>query len=149
MRRPSIVAASGCILALGLASGCGIFKSSTSQASWESSSKSSSSPFESSSRSSGGGDASALAEDVRDYSTTYARSGGEDANFQRTVGEIARSYGVFDWEADPTVHRAMGSGFRHAGLDVETATRLGRTVSGADRVRLGWVLAGFEDVGGQ
>jgi hypothetical protein len=135
----------GCMLAAALAAGggCGIFKSSTSQASFESSSRSSSSPFESSSKSSGGA-SSALARDVRDYSASYARAGGDPVAFRRDVGAIARAYGVFDWESDPHVHRAMGHGFQQAGLDVEEARRLGVAVSGRDATRLAWVLTGSE-----
>lgn len=136
-----------CLLAVAaLTSGCGIFKSSTSQASSESSSDSSSSPFRSSSASSGGDSESELAADVRNYSAAFAASRGDEHGFRRTVGQIARSYGVFDWEADPTVHRAMGSGFRQAGLDTEEAMRLGATAGGADQERLAWVLAGYEDI---
>ena len=150
MQRSTISRAGLGVLALAaLTAGCGVFESSTSQASSESSSKSSSSPFKSSSRSSEGNEASALAADVRDYSRAYARTAGNYTNFQRGVGAIARSYGVFDWEGDPDIHRAMGSGFREAGLDVDTATRLGRAVSETDDARLGWVLAGYGDPGPQ
>jgi len=135
----------GCALALALlTTGCGIFKSSTSQASSESSSKSSSSPFRSSSASSGD-DSSELASDVRDYSAVYAASGGDEHGFERTIGRIAAGYGVFDWESDPVVHHAMGSGFRRAGLDATQALRLGSALSGPDQERLAWVLAGYED----
>lgn len=151
MIRAPFRATIGCALALAVAatSGCGIFESSTSQASLESSSQSSSSPFKSSSRSSDGNDSSALARDVRDYSAAYARAGGSVQAFRRDVGAIARAYGVFDWQADPAVHRAMGRGFREAGLDVASAKRLGTTVSGNDPARLAWVMTGYGSAAGE
>jgi hypothetical protein len=131
-----------CVLAVGGGAGCGIFKSSTSQASAESSSKFSSSPFESSSKSSGD-EASPLARDVRVYSASLARAGGDAATLRRDVGSIAEAYGVFDWEGDATVHRAMGRGFHEAGLDPDRARRLGAAVTARDETRLRWVLAGY------
>lgn len=138
-------AACGLFVAAVVGSGCGIFKSSTSQASVESSSRSSSSPFKSSSASSGDEAASALARDVTEHSASWARSGGDLAALQREVGTIAQAYGVVDWEGDPGIHRAMGRGFHAAGLDADRVRRLGTAVSGGDGVRVAWVLAGHAE----
>ena len=81
--------------------GC-IFKSSTSQASFESSSKSSSSPFKwSSDSSSPAGDTpSAYQRDVTDYTAKFAASDGDVPSFQRDLSAIAEGHGVTGYVAN-------------------------------------------------
>jgi hypothetical protein len=96
-----------CVAAVALASGCGIFKSSTSQASSESSSKFSSSSSPSDKE-------SAYQRDIRDYTTAYAAQGGDVDRFRHGVGAIAGDHGVTDWEADAGTLVAIRSGVRNA-----------------------------------
>jgi hypothetical protein len=127
--------------------GCGIFKSTTSQASSESSSKSSKSPFDSSSASSesSGADDSEFQLDVKDSTADYAAQGGDVAAFRREVGTIAEHYGVTDWEAHAQTYVAMGRGLKDAGLQPGSAEALGAQIAGADRTRLAWILAGYRE----
>jgi hypothetical protein len=78
-------------------------------------SKSISSPFKSSSDSSGGSDA-AYRSDVRDYTASYVRSGGEYQAFESKIGSIAAKHGITDWELNNNTYLAIGEGLRKGGL---------------------------------
>jgi Flp pilus assembly protein TadD len=142
MRARSITAVA-CTITL-LVAGAGCFKSSTSQASSESSSKSSSSSSDSS-----GNDKkehAALERDVRDYTASHAGAVRDVAVLQREIGALADEHGVLDWEADVTLHAAIGRGLAEAGIRGDAARELGAAIVGADGERLAWVLAGQEGV---
>jgi hypothetical protein len=133
-----------CAAALIAATSCGVFKSSTSEASSESSSKSSSSPSKSSSGSSEAA-GSEFQQDVTDHTTDYATEGGDLTVFRRDLGTIAEHYGVTDWEAHAETYVAMGRGLKHAGLAPGSAEALGARITDADETRLAWILAGYRE----
>ena len=81
----------------------------------ESLSKSVSSPFKSSSDSSGDSQA-AYRSDIRDYTASYIRSGGDFDAFERQIGNVAAQHGVTDWELDHYTYLAIGQGLRKGGL---------------------------------
>ncbi len=138
--RSSIVAVA--VLAA-LATGCGVFKSSTSQASWESSSDSSSS----SSKSSSDDDASsqALQRDVQTVVAAEAARGADPAGLRRGVGEVAATHGLVDWERSDAVYLAIGRGFSAAGIDRARAETLGRDLAAGRRRAADLVLAGWSE----
>lgn len=144
---PSLALA--CALVPLAGAGCGILKSSTSQASVESSSKSVSSPLRSSSTAVTDGVRAALERDVDDYGAAYARAGVTSAAFLRGVGTIARRHGVLDWEADAGVVRALGRGLRRAGLGPEDTRSLAHTIAGGDATRRAWLLDGYGSDGSE
>jgi hypothetical protein len=110
--------------------GCGVFKSSTSQASSESSSKVSSSCSPS------GDEDSAYQRDIRDYTASYAMTGGTAERFQRDLGALAEEYGGTDWEADPTTLVAVGRGLGRVQVDEERTQELVAAVAHGDlRIR--------------
>jgi hypothetical protein len=129
--------------------GCGIFKSTTSQASSESSSKSSKSPFDSSSASSdsSGADSSEFQHDVKDSTADYVTEGGDLSAFRREIGSNAEHYGVTDWEAHAQTYVAMGRGLKVAGLQPTSAETLAAQITDADQTRLAWILAGYREPG--
>ena len=118
-----------------LTSGC--FKSSTSQASSESSSA-----FSSSCSPSGDGD-SAYERDVRDYAVAHAGANADVERFETDLADLARAYGLSDWQGDRATHIASGRGFADAGLDASTADSLATRLARADRTRTDWLLGGF------
>ncbi len=98
------------ILALLLSAGCAL---STSSRSVSDSSDSS----ESSSRSSTSKERQGrYREDVRTYTAVYLKSGGHVDAFEKQLGELARRYGVTDWESDEATYVGMGEGFSDAGV---------------------------------
>lgn len=122
----------------------GCFKSSTTQASFEGSSKSSAAPFKSSSDSSGSSDKrqAAYHRDVRDYTARFAAAPGDVRVFQRDLSAIAESHGVTDWEHDDVTYFAIGQGLARAGLEGDRFRRLAKEL--ASKRDLAMVKAGYE-----
>ncbi len=143
MTRPVLLGCLWAALLLG-GPGCGVFKSSTSQGSSESSSDSVSSPFRWSSHSSGSSSpAEESARDVRDATESFALRGGDAESFRRDVSRIAESHGVTDWESDPLTYEAIGRGLCRAGVDGADLDRLQRELAGGDGRALAWIESGF------
>ena len=144
------------IVALSLSAGCGVFKSSTTQASVESSSdssaagfRSSSSPFNwSSDSSSPAGDTpSAYQRDVTDYTAKFAASDGDVPSFQRDLSAIAEGHGVTDWEQDDATYLAIGSGLAKAGVTGEHYQLLSVELSNQNQSHLTLVNSGYKAYG--
>ena len=53
---------------------------------------------------------------IRDYAYGYAKAGGDPQAFARGVGALAQRRGIHDGEDDEDTCRAIGEGFRDAGL---------------------------------
>ena len=145
--RFSALVAAAAVVAL--ASGCGSFKSSTSQASSESSSNIVSSPFKWSSKSSksssdgeGAADA-ALRRDVLDAAASLARSSGDGSGFHRDVSRIAGEHGVVDWDADPAVWAAIGRGLERGEPAPERRAALEQVLARAQADRIAWIRSGY------
>ena len=143
-------------LALCLAIGC-FSKSSTTQASFESSSKIASSPFKSSSKSSGGdekkkkdgGDEkqeTSFQRDVRNHTAEFARSAGEPdlESFQRDLSAIAEDHGITNWEQFADTYVAIGWGLADSGLDDWSAQQLATALSDDDISHLTLVQSGYK-----
>jgi len=141
-------------VALSLSAGCGVFKSSTTQASVESSSdssaaafRSSSSPFRWSSDSSSpsGESSSAYQHDVTDYTAKFAASEGNAQSFQRDLSAIAEGHGVTDWEQDDATYLAIGRGLAKAGLSEQRFQDFAAQLSNDGQLAL--VKSGYETYG--
>ncbi len=123
--------------AVGVASLCGCFKSSTLQASFESSSNFSSSC-------SGGGEKeTAYERDIRDYTATYAASVGDAERFRHDLGAIAQDHGIADWEGDRATLMAVGNGLSRARVDAQRTQQLEAAITQGDSGRMGWVRQGY------
>ena len=146
------------LVALCFLAGCGVFKSSTTQASVESSSKSSaassrssSSPFRWSSDSSSpaGNTASAYQHDVADYTAKFAGSEGSVQSFQRDLSAIAEGHGVTNWEQDDDTYLAIGAGLAKAGVTGERYQLLSVELSNQNQNQLSLVNSGYKAYGTQ
>ena len=135
----------------------GCSKSSTTQASFESSSNIASSPFKSSSKSSGGDEKkkkdaddekkeTSYQRDVRIHTAEFARSEGEPdlESFQRDLSAIAEDHGITDWEQFADTYVAIGRGLADSGLDDWSAQRLATAMSNDDIRHLTLVQSGYE-----
>lgn len=151
-----IVAVLTGVVVLGFSAGCGVFKSSTTQASVESSSnssaagfRSSSSPFRWSSDSSSPSDASpsAYQRDVTDYTAKFAASNGEPRSFQRDLSAIAEGHGVTNWERDDATYLAIGRGLAKAGVSERRFQQLAVQLSNANPSQLALLKSGYETYG--
>lgn len=120
----------------------GCFKSLTFQASSESSSDASSSPFKSSSDSSSPDDE--VARDVRDATELWAIRGGDVDALRRDVGQIAREYGVSDWEHHEPTLRAIGRGLRRARLGDDALASIKNELAAGEPQVFAWIEAGYD-----
>ena len=120
-----------------VSTGCGVFKSSTSQASSESSSDSSSSCSPDSD------EKGAFRHDVEQLTAAFVVAGGDVQQFQRDLGAIAETHGVTDWERDDDAYVAIGRGLAQAGVDRARADAFARELSASSRAARVRIAAGY------
>jgi hypothetical protein len=127
----------GMVLVVWGTAGCGVFKSSTSQASSESSSKSSSSCS--------GGDEKkdAYRRDVRDVTARHAATVADASTLERDVGAVAERHGVSDWERDQQTYVGMGQGLARANVTGSELERDVIALSHANARHAAWIRAGY------
>ena len=90
--------------------------------SFSASSKGSSNSSESSSDSSGSSSKSSSPDsaeaqyksDVREYTAAYVKTGGQFDAFQRGIGDLAKKYGITNWEDEPLTYEGIGEGLGEA-----------------------------------
>jgi hypothetical protein len=148
-------------LTLALCFGTGCMKSSTTQGSFESSSKTVSAPFKSSSKSSksssddSGSETtpapaeSAYERDVRQYTASWAATTSDTDGLQRDLARIAAEYGVTDWEQHDETYAAIGRGLGQGAEDREHALQLAVELADQDFHRLDLIRAGYEATNGR
>ena len=91
--------------------GCSISTSSS-----DSSESSSDSSASSSASSSPASKESLYRDDVRDYTAAYVKSGGQIADFNLKVGELAKARGITNWEENMATYEGIGQGLAKAGV---------------------------------
>jgi len=64
-------------------------------------------------------EAGAYVEDVAAATALYASGRNNSEYFLRSIGHIARSHGIVDWERADLTYGAMGRGLRRAGIAEE------------------------------
>jgi hypothetical protein len=132
-----------------LGPGCSISTSpSDSSDSLETSSDSSGSLSDSSGSSSGSSSPeskeAAYRDDVRDYTAAYVKSGGRITDFDKKLGELARSRGITNWEESMATYEGIGRGLGKAGVDgVELDTYV-RNLAGGDPKKVAAIQKGYE-----
>ncbi len=101
-----------------------------------------SSPFTSSSGSSN--PEGAYADEVKDFTASYLKSGGDASQLEHEDGKIAEKRGISDWESNEATYVGMGKGFHKAGLK---QTELdGFKASLADNAQQAeWMQDGYDD----
>lgn len=128
------------LLSIAMLAGCGSLSDSSASIS-RSVSNSISSPFESSSRSSSPGEA--YRNDVRDFTASYIKSGGDPSNLKSEVGSLARKKGVTDWESNENTYLGIGAGLAKAGMSEAELEAYKRTVAGNDQ-QAQWMQSGYD-----
>lgn len=123
--------------------GCSFSASSKgSSKSSESSSDIVSSPFTSSSGSSS--PENAYREEVKDFTASYLKSGGNAAQLEQEVGKIAEKRGISDWENNEATYVGIGKGLHKAGL--KQAELDGYKASLADNEQQAeWIQDGYDE----
>jgi hypothetical protein len=126
--------------------GCSI--STSPSDSLETSSDSSGSVSDSSGSSSGSSSPeskeAAYRDDVRDYTAAYVRAGGRIADFDRTLGGLARSRGITNWEDNMATYEGIGRGLGKSGVSgVELDTYV-QNLAGGDPKKVAAIQKGYE-----
>ena len=114
-----LVSLVGLVAVLAFSSGCQPFIASiTSPSDWVSGSSTSiAGSSEGFSQSSSGSDAgAAYLADVRVVAADTAAEGRTGSELSRELAQVAARHGLADWESEPAVLRAVGAGFRRAGV---------------------------------
>ena len=126
--------------------GCSI--STSPSDSLETSSDSSGSLSDSSGSSSGSSSPSskeaAYRDDVRDYTAAYVKSGGRIADFDKKLGELARSRGITNWEENMATYEGIGRGLGKAGVNAAELDTYVRNLAGGDPKKVGAIQKGYE-----
>jgi hypothetical protein len=124
------------------AAGCSFSESS------KSSSKSSgsisdiiSSPFTSSSGSSS--PESAYREEVKDFTASFVKGGGDGAKLRQEVGQIAEKRGISDWENNEATYVGIGKGLHKAGLNQAQLDGY-KAAIGETQQQKDWIQDGYE-----
>jgi hypothetical protein len=126
--------------------GCSI---STSPSDSSESSSDSSGSLSDSSRSSSGssspeGKEAAYRGDVRDYTAAYVKSGGRIADFDKKLGELARSRGITNWEENMATYEGIGRGLGKAGVNGGELDTYVDTLAGGDPKKMAAIRKGYE-----
>jgi len=125
----------GAVLGMALIGGCSFSDSSASI------SKSISSPIASSSRSSRSGES--YRDEVRDFTASYLKSGGDPSKLKSQVGALATKDGVTDWERDEDTYKGIGAGLAKAGLTQAELEGYKSTIAGnAEQAQ--WMQDGYD-----
>ena len=135
------------------AGGCSFSYSSKSLSDSSASGSESSASSSKSSASSSGDDAgaddrtdTAYRNDVRDQTVAFVESGESVDALQASIGDVARRYGMTDWEADPATYVGMGAGLAVARVRGERLTALTHELAGDDPAHRSALRRGYESV---
>ena len=118
--------------------------SSPSDLSQSGSDSSDSSESSSDSSSSSSGEGLAYQEDVSQLTYAYAHQGGDISAFLSSVGELAISYGITDWEQDELTIAGIGMGYRTAGKNEDELREFSNALFGANPARFESLRSGYE-----
>jgi len=122
--------------------------SDSSKSSSDSSESSSDSSASSSASSSPASKESAYRDDVRDYTAAYVKSGGQIADFDKKLGELAKARGITNWEENMATYEGIGQGLGRAKVgQVELDTYVQNFARG-DSARAQAIRKGYETAKG-
>jgi len=101
-----------------------------------------SSPFASSSGSSS--PENQYREEVKDFTASYIKSGGNTANLEQEVGKIAEKRGISDWENNEATYVGIGKGLHKAGLNQAELDGYKSSLA-ANEQQSEWIQDGYDE----
>jgi hypothetical protein len=119
--------------------GCSLSKSSS-----DSSGSSSDSSASSSASSSPASKESLYRDDVRDYTTAYVKAGGQIADFNQKLGDLAKARGITDWEANMATYEGIGEGLAKAEVTGVALDTYVKNLAGGDPNKAAAIRKGYE-----
>jgi hypothetical protein len=104
-----------------------------------------SSPFESSAASSASSSPSSESyrNEVRDYTVSYVKSGGQFDAFTRGLSGVAQRNGVTNWESDQNTYVGIGAGLKKAGVPPDQFEVWKTNLSKGDATRAASMQKGY------
>ena len=85
----------------------------------------------------------AFQDDVRIAAAASAESGARSAELLRSIGQVAASHGISDWEANSATYYAVGEGLRQGGIDEAGLLAMADELAGENAQAKKSLLAGF------
>lgn len=83
-------------------------------------------------------------EDVRTYTAAYVRSGGQFDAFEKELGELARRYGLTNWEDDQTTYIGIGEGLGDAAVGEAELDTYKTSFSRSDPLKMQAIQRGYD-----
>jgi hypothetical protein len=83
-------------------------------------------------------------EEVRSYTAASVRSGVERDAFEKELGDLARSYGLTNWEEDETTYVGIGEGLGDAAVGEAQLEMYKTSFSRADPVKMQAIQRGYD-----
>jgi hypothetical protein len=120
---------------------CSISKSSS-----DSSESSSDSSASSSASSSPPSKESLYRDDVRDYTAAYVKSGGQIADFNAKVSQLAQARGITNWEENMATYEGIGQGLAKAGVSGVAYDTYVTNLSRGDPNKAAAIRKGYQSV---
>lgn len=101
-----------------------------------------SSPFTSSSGSSS--PESAYREEVKDFTASFVKGGGDGSKLKQEVGQIAEKRGISDWENNEATYVGIGKGLHKAGLNQAELDGY-KAAIGENEQQKDWIQDGYDE----
>lgn len=123
------------IAILQLGTGCSFSASSKSSSESSASSSASSSPESKETQ---------YRNDVRDFTASYVKSGGQIQDFKRRLADLAKERGITDWEANLLTYEGIGRGLGKAKVSQVELDTYTTNLAGGDPARSKAVKDGYD-----
>jgi hypothetical protein len=83
-------------------------------------------------------------DDVRDYTAAYVKSGGQIADFNARVSQIAQTRGITNWEDNMGTYEGIGQGLGRAGVSSVAYDTYVTNLSRGDPVKEDAIRKGYQ-----
>ena len=81
--------------------------------------------------------------DVRDFTATYVKSGGDTSKLKSEVGAMATKHGITDWERNKATYQGIGAGLAKGEATQAELDAYKRTIAGnAEQAQ--WMQDGYD-----
>src|SRR5215510_5195970 len=123
------------IAVLLVSAGCSISASSKSSSESSESSSGSSSPESKETQ---------YRNDVRDYTASYVKSGGQIEDFRKRLGDLAKERGITDWEQNLVTYDGIGRGLGKAKVSQVELDTYATNLAGSDPAKAKAIKDGYD-----
>ena len=83
-------------------------------------------------------------DDVRDYTAAYVKSGGQIADFNARVSQLAQARGITNWEENMVTYEGIGQGLAKAGVSGVAYDTYVTNLSRGDTAKAAAIQKGYQ-----